>query len=946
MTFETGTLVKARGREWVVLPGSNESLLKLRPLGGGDDEIAGVVTTLEKVESAQFSLPDPQLVGDFHSAGLLRDALRLSSRASAGPFRSLSRIAVQPRPYQLVPLFMALRQETIRLMISDDVGVGKTIEASLIARELLDRGEIKSIGVLCPPHLASNWKKELVENFHLPAELVLSNTAARLERDYRVGHDQSLFEVCPVTVVSMDFIKSDRRRDEFTRRPPDLVIVDEAHTCANSVEQRGARQQRFKVLDALSKRPSQHIVLVTATPHNGNTTAFSSLVGLLDGSLANLPEDLTGKSNENLRRKLAACFVQRRRADIEHFMGKETPFPKRDESDPEKTYVLSKPYRLFFDHVMRLVTGLVSGEGTDKRVQRVRWWSALALLRSVSSSPQAAIATLLSRTASEEGIDVSEVDEIMRKQVFDLDSGDGDTDYDIAPGATGEEADLKPFSKRMLDLAHEAEGLAGSEDNKYLGLKETITKMIQEGYRPIVFCRFISTAEYVAKRLREDFRNSDIACVTGSIPASDRESEVFKLQRDKNPILVATECLSEGINLQSLFDAVIHYDLPWNPTRLEQREGRVDRFNQSSEKVKIVTLYGRDNPVDGIILEILVKKHRAIRTATGVSVPIPMGNDEVLEAIFEGLALRQQKVGENSQLTLPELDQILAPKKEDWYARWDASADREKRSRTMYSQEGLAKRVDEIRPEIEEASRAIGTPLDIKNFVQKSFKSLDATVAENGKVTVIDMDRSPRALKDMIGDPFIRNGVFELPFIKDQEFWTRTHPLVSRLSEYVLESSIDSAFDNAIARRCGAITTSSVKTRTTLILARFRYDLITTIQKQDRPQIVEETRLLGFEGSPDDPKWIDEKLLENLLLAVPKGNLSEERKKASVKLMIDGFAGWKGQLDISAKAFAEQALISHKKVREAAQLKNVVYRIDPKLPADVLGVYVYLPVVS
>jgi len=230
MNFTVGSLVKARGREWVVLPESEEDLLVLRPLGGTEDEVAGIYLPLEHVEPAQFNLPDPAHVGDHRSCRLLRDAVRLASRASAGPFRSFARIACEPRPYQLVPLLMALRLDPVRLLIADDVGIGKSIEACLVARELLDRGEITRVAVLCPPHLAEQWQAELSQKFHIEAELVLTSTAGRLERGCRVG--QSLFEVYPHVVVSMDFIKSDRRRDEFARTCPEFVIVDEAHTCA------------------------------------------------------------------------------------------------------------------------------------------------------------------------------------------------------------------------------------------------------------------------------------------------------------------------------------------------------------------------------------------------------------------------------------------------------------------------------------------------------------------------------------------------------------------------------------------------------------------------------------------------------------------------------------------------------------------------------------------
>ena len=155
-----GTLIHARGREWVVLPESSDALLIARPLGGLDEEITGILPAVEPVQSAAFRLPTRDDLGDFVSGQLLREAARLSTRAAAGPFRSFGRIAADPRPYQLVPLMMALRLDPVRLLIADDVGIGKTIEAALIARELLDRGEIRRLAVLCPPHLAEQWQRE------------------------------------------------------------------------------------------------------------------------------------------------------------------------------------------------------------------------------------------------------------------------------------------------------------------------------------------------------------------------------------------------------------------------------------------------------------------------------------------------------------------------------------------------------------------------------------------------------------------------------------------------------------------------------------------------------------------------------------------------------------------------------------------------------------------
>src|SRR5690606_18899336 len=131
----------------------------------------------------------------------------------------------------------------------------------------------------------------------------------------------------------------------------------------------------------------------------------------------------------------------------------------------------------------------------------------------------------------------------------------------------------------------------------------------------------------------------EVASVTGANPPAEREQRVLQLAESDKRILVCTDCLSEGINLQDNFDAVFHYDLSWNPTRHEQRDGRVDRYGQPASTIRVLTYYGLDNQIDGIVLDVLIRKHRSIRTSLGISVPVPVDSEKVIEAIFEGLLL-------------------------------------------------------------------------------------------------------------------------------------------------------------------------------------------------------------------------------------------------------------------------------------------------------------------
>ncbi len=935
MSYAPGTLVHARGREWVVLPGSADDLLLLRPLGGADEETTGILTALEEVRPASFPLPDPAEIGDHRSCRLLRDALRLGFRSSAGPFRSFGQIAVEPRPYQLVPLLMALRQDPVRLLIADDVGVGKTVEALIVAKELLAQGSAERLAVLCPPHLAEQWQRELREKFQIEAELVLPSTVRRLERDLPLG--TSLFEAHPFVVVSIDFIKGQRYRDEFVRTCPELVIVDEAHGCTQSAVR--AQQLRHELIHRLAADRARHLILVTATPHSGNEDAFRSLLELLDPALGELPEDLSGPGNEQHRRTLARYLVQRRRADIEHYLGADTLFPERD--DREETYELSKDYRAFFDKVLAYARERVRDPEGGAHRQRVRWWAALGLLRALGSSPAAAAATLRNRAEGIETETPEEADELGRRAVLDTTYDETMEGVDVTPGADdepGEDEDARN-RRRLRAMAREAEALAGEADRKLQRATELVRGIVEEGFSPIVFCRFIATAEYVAEHLRGRLpKGVEVAAVTGTLPPEEREARVLALAEHERRVLVATDCLSEGINLQDHFDAVLHYDLSWNPTRHEQREGRVDRFGQRRPVVRTVTYYGSDNPIDGIVLDVLVRKGRAIRRRLGVSVPVPEDPESVMEAIFEGLLLREQ-AGFGAE-RLPGFEEFFRPKREDLHRRWELSAEREKRSRTMFAQESL--KPEEVARELEEVRAAIGGAGDVRRFVTTAFPLLGATIKESDARATIDLTGVPRDVREILGIDESLRVRFEPPAGDGEIALTRTHPLVGALASYVLDTALDPRTDG-VARRAGAIRTAAVERRTTLLLLRHRFDVTTAVREGRRVLLAEDAGLLAFEGAPDEAAWLPRERAVELLDAEPSGNVPPEMAREMVRQVTDGFDALAPRLVEAARERAEEIREAHDRVRRAARATGTRTTVEPKLPVDVLGIYVLLP---
>lgn len=329
--FQTGDLISARGREWIVLSKPGVGLVRVRPLSGSEEDAVVIAPRLERlpVHSSSFSPPTADQLDTQDAARMLADALRLSLRRGAGPFRSAAHLGVEPRAYQLVPLLMAMRLDVKRLLIADDVGIGKTIEAGMILREMIDRGEVDRFTVLCPPHLVDQWVSELSEKFDIDAVAVTSARVRSLERGLPLG--DTIFGVHPYTVVSLDYIKADSRRESFAQACPEFVIVDEAHSCVGGSE-RGTHQ-RYALLERLAEKAERHLLLLTATPHSGNQDAYARLLALLHIDLKSGPDTPDANALERYRRRLAQHFVQRRRPDIAGQWGEDRAFAKPMKAD-------------------------------------------------------------------------------------------------------------------------------------------------------------------------------------------------------------------------------------------------------------------------------------------------------------------------------------------------------------------------------------------------------------------------------------------------------------------------------------------------------------------------------------------------------------------------------------------------------------------------------------
>lgn len=717
--FKPGSLVTLRNRPWMVLPSDDEDLLLIKPLGGSDDEITGIFKPLanpsDKLNSYDFNKPDTKDLGDFTSAKLLYNAARLSFRNAAGPFRCLGKLSFRPRSYQMVPMIMALKQDTVRLLVADDVGVGKTIEALLIAKELYERREIKRFAIVCLPHLCDQWQDELKNKFGIEAVIIRSGTASLLERQIRAH--ENIFRAFPFQIISIDYIKTGNKRQVFIDHCPELIIVDEAHTCAKPSGANPSQQLRHHLLSDIAAKSGQGLILLTATPHSGKQEEFQSLLGLLKPRFAEINISKTiedDKKSEDDKKELAKHFIQRRRGDVLQWLNEETKFPDRISED--LPFVFGKEYAELFDDILNYARDFIKDDDSNKRKMRFNYWDALALLRGIMSSPAAGVSMLQKKAEKKkltEDIDdesIKEENENESQTVLDYDySVDDNLPMSVIGKANtpsdSESRKLMAFAKRMQDL------YGMDKDHKAREVVAKVRDWYEKGSNSIIFCRYIHTANYLGEICKQHFtgkkfKNLHIEIISSELNDELRKEKIDQMNQSERRLLIATDCLSEGINLQEGFDSLIHYDLPWNPNRLEQREGRIDRFGQESPKVQIGLMYGSNNPIDGVVLEVLIRKAKEIRKSIGISVPFPENSASVMEAVMNAVLLKPgvkiEKV--SSQLTLFE-DQEITEQKNKVAKAFEEAEQREKISRSIFAQNTI--KANEIESDLKEVDEGI-----------------------------------------------------------------------------------------------------------------------------------------------------------------------------------------------------------------------------------------------
>ena len=382
----------------------------------------------------------------------------------------------------------------------------------------------------------------------------------------------------------------------------------------------------------------------------------------------------------------------------------------------------------------------------------------------------------------------------------------------------------------------------------------------------------------------------------------------------------------------------MHYDLSWNPTRHQQREGRVDRFGQPAKLVRSVLLYSPDSAIDGAVLEVILRKAEQIRKATGVTVPLPDERGAVTGALMNAVLLRK---GRGRQLSF---DFGLTADTEAMETRWRDAEEGEKRSRAIFAQNAM--KPEEVVPEWQRWRDLLGSPQEVRRFVERAMSRLDAQLEpEHSGAVRAHLDALPAVVKERLAARGLEGTVrlaFEEPAPAGAEIVARSHPLPGTLADMLFEGALDPASSSVPSLgRAGAWPTTAVKTVTTVALLRLRYKL-TVHGRKERLLVAEEATT--FASDVSEPSRVLTGEAARVLLDEPASDdLASVARQRLISRAIDQMPALiDGPIAAYARERAKALSSDHARVRAAATGSARV-TVEPVLPADVIGLYVLVP---
>ncbi|MER3399385.1 MAG: hypothetical protein C4316_12835 [Chloroflexota bacterium] len=631
-----------RDRPWIVRQvvevEGNRQLLKLEALDGDEPASLEVAVPPEEphllsVETPAFDLAQLDSLAAWANAHRILAATLVQNTGVVSGAR-FGRVTLEA--YQLAPALRLIGKPRPSLLIADDVGLGKTIEAGLAMLELMARGRVRRVLVVVPPGLMEQWRQELWDKFGLEFRIIgNASDLAGVQESLPAG--VSPWDALPRVITSMDYLKKETVRGRALRKRWDLVIVDEAHALAKSgTPQNPYRTQRTRLGLAL-REASRSLLLLTATPHNGYAHAFRSLLELVEPTLATFKG-----SQEDLGRRVGTAMIRRMKSQIRRRVGgrEEPVFPSRIvEGLPVRLEgaerELLQEVSTYCSRTIRQARGTEDEELVGFAMQIVKK-RALSSRKALLQTIEHRLEALEREEAREEPPQPAE----LRDFQADLPLTEAQSERTarrILRSAIPKDEHRRRAEVQALKRIRTLLRKLGDRDPKIEALVSELKRIFAEdpSEKVIVFTEYRDTLDAIRTRLDADpDLQGRYVVLHGGLTRRERLRRQDRFAKPETRILLVTDAASEGLNLQQYCRRVIHVELPWNPNRLEQRNGRVDRYGQTRPPI-IRYLYYPDSPEDDVLSKLVAKIEQMTRDY--VSTPDILGVIQGAEAIQEGL---------------------------------------------------------------------------------------------------------------------------------------------------------------------------------------------------------------------------------------------------------------------------------------------------------------------
>ena len=621
---EVGQLVIVRKRPFVVteivpsVPGRGSDVTKpslLIKLSSVEDDGLGeelqVIWELEPGTTVheKSTLPGPESFDHPKRLQAFLDAVRWGAvsqaddRALQSPFRS----GIEIDEYQLDPVVRALLMPRVNLLIADDVGLGKTIEAGLVIQEMILRHRVRSVLIVCPSSLQVQWQEEMRDKFGLEFRIVDSETISQLRR--KRGIHVNPWSHFPRLITSIDFLKRETPLRTFRETLPagdqptyprayDLMIVDEAHNVAPSGRGKYATDSMRTLAIRLLVPHFEHKLFLSATPHNGYRESFAALLELLDSqrfARAVTPD----------RAQLDAVMVRRMKSELKLRWDGTRRFAERVVKYLEVPYTDEERQA---HHALQRYAELRLKQAASDGERMAAEFVLKLLKKRLFSSPAAFGITLEKHMATVGGRNAGSN---ARRDIEDFsDDYADDEQYEIETGevVSSVSQTLSAISDEEKALLRQLREYAAKNSLRPDSKAKTLIDWLKTTLRPdgkwneervIIFTEYRATQKWLFDLLARDgfAQEGRLRMIYGGMPGDQREAIKAAFQAHPREsdvrILIATDAASEGVNLQNHCSRLFHFEIPWNPNRMEQRNGRIDRHGQKAEEVNIFHFVGR-----------------------------------------------------------------------------------------------------------------------------------------------------------------------------------------------------------------------------------------------------------------------------------------------------------------------------------------------------------------